>query len=79
MSASWILLPVLVAATSFLFIDARRRALRALGFTLLFGGIAALFAVVYGVASTGEREAARCASRGGVPANGECWINGRMQ
>ncbi len=78
-SAAWILVPVTVAVSSILFIDARRHGLRILGFTLLFGGLLSIFAVVYVVTTAGERDAAQCASRGGVPANGECWIDGERQ
>lgn len=79
MSEAWIFAPVAVGASSILFIDRRPQYLRALGFVLLFGGIVAMFAVIYLVATSEDHARAQCASRGGVPVNGDCWIGGVKQ
>lgn len=64
MNVEWILLPVAVAASSLLVIDSRPLVLRCIGFLLLFGGIAGVWAVVYAVVVAEEREQAECLSRG---------------
>lgn len=79
MNVYWIFVPVTVALSSFLFIDARNRRLRGLGFVLLFGGLAAVLAIVARLAFQADARAEECAAQRGVMAAGNCWIDGKKQ
>ncbi len=72
-----IVAPALVAVSSLWFVD--RRGTRWLGLTLLGVGVVGIFVVVLMVTLASERDAARCASLGGTPASGACWIDGEVQ
>lgn len=75
MSILWIFVPIAVMVLSLVFVDGGAWR-RPLGVSLLLAGMAGTFYVVLLHVHAAEEDAAKCASRGGVPANGECWIDG---
>lgn len=78
MDTYWILVPLAVAASSLVLIDGRGWR-RPLGIALLLGGLAGTVTTTGLGALAAERDAARCASLGGTPVSGECWIKGERQ
>jgi hypothetical protein len=72
-----VFIPVAVMTSAVLVIDHRQ--LRPVGIALLLGGFVGVFIVMHAVLVADERERAECLSRGGIPASGECWINGERQ
>lgn len=78
MSPWWILLPLAIAFTSLWLVDGPRWR-RPVGVVMLLAGLAGVLGVVLFNTFEAQEGAGRCASLGGVPVNGGCWIDGERQ